>query len=117
MEFSIEFFKTYSDNCPVRDFLDDLKRKDPDDFAIILAGLTKLRNRDYHRPPLSKPIGEELFELRHLGKLNTRIVYFFGKGKRIIAVHGIQNKTQKIPKADLNIAKARREDWERRNKI
>ena len=39
---------------------------DPDDFAAILAGLAKLRQRNYHRPPLSKPIGEELFELRHM---------------------------------------------------
>ena len=64
MEFSVEFNKTKSGGCPVQEFLNDFKKKDPDDFAIILAGLAKLRQGDYPRPPLSKPIGEELFELR-----------------------------------------------------
>ena len=52
----------------------ELKQTDPDDFAAILAGLVKLRNRQHHRPPLSKPVGDNLFELRHVGKLNTRIL-------------------------------------------
>src|SRR5947199_386990 len=35
------------------------------------VGLAKLRDRRYHREPLSKSIGSGLFELRHVGKLNT----------------------------------------------
>jgi len=73
MEFSVEFYKTKSGGCPVQEFLNDLKEKDPGDFAIILAGLAKLRQRDYHRPPLSKPIGEELFELRQRGIPLTQV--------------------------------------------
>lgn len=115
MEFSVEFYKNKSGSCPIQEFLDILKEKDPDDFAIILAGLSKLRQGDYHRPPLSKPIGEELFELRHVGKLNARIIYFFMKGRKIIAVHGIRNKANKIPESDLKIAKSRKQDWEKRN--
>ncbi len=115
IKFNIEFYKTCSDICPVQDFLDDLKKKDPDDFAIVLAGLAKLRERHYHRPPLSKPIGGDLFELRHVGKLNTRVIYFFMKGQRIIAVHGIRNKATKIPGIDLIIAKSRKADWEKSN--
>jgi hypothetical protein len=45
-----------------------------------MAGLAKLRDRGYHRPPLSKPLWKGLFELRHVGKLNTRVLYFFAKG-------------------------------------
>ena len=79
MEFLIEFYESISGRCPVREFLDDLKRTDPGDFVAILAGLAKLKNRNYHKPPLSKAIGDELFELRHIGKLNTRILYFLKK--------------------------------------
>ncbi|MBW1744996.1 MAG: type II toxin-antitoxin system RelE/ParE family toxin [Deltaproteobacteria bacterium] len=86
MKFSIEFYETGSGRCPVRKFLDDLKKSDPDDFAAVMAGLTKLQSRHYHRPPLSKHIGDDLFELRHVGKLNSRVLYFFMKGKRIIAL-------------------------------
>ena len=57
MEFTIEFYETSAGRCPVRDFLDDLKESDPEEFAAILAGLAKLRNREYHRPPLLKMLG------------------------------------------------------------
>jgi hypothetical protein len=75
MEFTVEFYESRSETCPVREFLDELKEDNPDDFAIIMAGLAKLRNRVYHRTPLSKPLRGELFELRHVGKLNTRVLY------------------------------------------
>jgi phage-related protein len=65
--------------------------------------------------PLSKDIGDDLYELRHVGKLNTRILWFFRKGRRIVAVHGIRNKAQKIPASDLKAAKHRMADWIKRN--
>lgn len=111
MQFSVEFYETVSGQCPIRDFLDELKDSNPDDFAAIMAGLSKLRNRQYHRPPLSKKIGDDLFELRHVGKLNTRILYFFMKGQRIVAVHGIRNKGWAIPDRDRKTALDRKNDW------
>jgi phage-related protein len=111
MLFSIEFYETATGQFPVRNFLDDLKASDPDDFAAVIAGLTKLRTRLYHRPPLSKALGNDLFELRHVGKLNTRVLYFFMKGRRIIAVHGIRHKGREIPARDLKTALDRKNDW------
>ena len=75
MEFTIELYESVTGGCPVQEFLDELKETDPGDFAAVMAGLAKLRNRQYHRPPLSKSIGDDLFELRHVGKLNTRMLY------------------------------------------
>ena len=72
---------------------------------------TKLRSRHYHRPPLSMPIGDDLFELRHVGKLNTRVLYFFVKGRRIIAVHGIRSKATRIAARDRKAALDRKRDW------
>jgi phage-related protein len=115
IEFSVEFYKSAAGRCPVREFLLELKASDPDDFAAIAAGLAKLRNRQYHRPPLSKPVGDGLFELRHMGKLNTRVLWFFVKGRRIIAVHGIRNKGQAVPARDLDTAQERMGDWKERN--
>ena len=114
MEFTIEFYVTADGRVPVQEFLDALKQSDPDDFAIVLAGLEKLRNRAYHRPPLSKAIGDGLFELRHVGKLNTRVLYFFMPGRQIVAAHGIRNKSQAIPARDRRIALARMNDWQER---
>ena len=114
MDFTVEFYETESGACPVRDFLEDLKVTDPDDFAAVIAGLAKLRNRQYHREPLSKAVGNGLFEMRHVGKLNTRIIWFFMKNRRIVALHGIRNKSQAIPARDLDTARQRMRDWRRR---
>jgi hypothetical protein len=57
MDFIVEFYETEAGTCPVREFLGELKASDPADFAAVVAGLAKLRNRQYHREPLSKAIG------------------------------------------------------------
>jgi phage-related protein len=114
MDFTVEFYETEKGKCPVQDFLDELKTTDPDDFAAVLAGLAKLRNRQYHREPLSKSLGGGLFELRHVGKLNTRVLWFFMKNRRIVLLHGIRNKGQGIPPRDLATARERMHDWRKR---
>jgi phage-related protein len=115
MEFEVEFYETSDGSSPVREFLEELRQKDPSEHVAVLAGLAKLRNRQYHREPLSKALGGGLFELRHVGKLNTRVLWFFVKGRRIIAVHGIRNKGQAIPARDLDTARARMRDWQERS--
>jgi phage-related protein len=114
MQFVVEFYEMETGRCPMRDFLDDLKASDPDDFAAVLAGLAKLRNRQYHRESLSKSLGGGLFELRHIGKLNTRVLWFFMKNRRIVLLHGIRNKGQSMPASDLDTARERMRDWRRR---
>ena len=117
MDFAVEFYETATGRSPVREFLDDLKASDPDDFAAVLAGLAKLRVRQYHREPLAKALGGGLFELRHVGKLNTRVLWFFAMGRRIIAVHGIRNKGRAISKRDLRTARERMREWQQREKL
>jgi phage-related protein len=115
MEFTVEFYVGASGRSPVQEFLDELKRSDPDDFAAVLAGLAKLRQRQYHREPLTKALGDGLFELRHVGKLNARVFWFFMKGRRIVAVHGLRNKGRAIPARDLDTARERMRDWQARH--
>jgi phage-related protein len=114
MNFSVEFYESKSGLSPVQQFLDELKASDPDDFATVLAGLAKLRNRQYHREPLCRALDDGLFELRHVGKLNTRLLWFFVKNRRIVVVHGIRNKGQAIAARDLEIARERMREWQRR---
>jgi phage-related protein len=114
VEFQVQFYETAAGASPVREFLDDLRSRDPADFAIVLAGLEKLRRREYHREPLSKSLGDGLYELRHVGKLNTRVLWFFASGRRIVAVHGIRNKGRSIAVQDLALAHKRMKDWQRR---
>ena len=113
MDFIVEFYETEA-GCPVREFLDELKTGDPDDFAAVLAGLAKLRNRQYHREPLSKALGDGLFEMRHVGKLNSRVLWFFARNRRIVIVHGIRNKGQAVAARDIRIARNRMHAWRKR---
>jgi phage-related protein len=117
MEFTVEFYETVNGRSPVREFLVELKQSDVNDFAAVVAGLDKLRKREYHREPLSKALGDGLFELRHVGKLNTRVLWFFVKGRRIITVHGIRNKGQAVAARDLGTAQERMRDWKKRNAL
>src|ERR1035437_6832241 len=117
MEFEVVFYETVNGHSPVREFLLELKASDRDDFAAVAAGLGKLRHRQCHREPLTKALGDALFELRHVGKLNTRVLWFFVKGRRIIAVHGIRNKGQAVPARDLDTARERMRDWTERNEL
>ena len=105
---------TANGGSPVQAFLEELKASDPGDFAAVLAGLAKLKNRQHHREPLTKALESGLFELRHVGKLNTRVLWFFIKGRRIIVVHGVRNKGQSIPARDLDTAFVRMRDWQKR---
>ena len=99
---------------PVSGIPGELKASDPDDFAAVVAGLAKLRNRQYHREPLSKALGDGLFELRHVGKLNTRVLWFFMKNRRIVLLNAIRNKGQAIPARELGTARERMRDWRKR---
>ncbi|MEY2427368.1 MAG: hypothetical protein QOJ40_253 [Verrucomicrobiota bacterium] len=117
MEFTVEFYVSASGQSPVREFLLELKASDPGDFLAVTAGLEKLRHRQCHREPLTKALNDGLFELRHVGKLNTHVPRFFVKGRRIIAVHGIRNKGRAIPARDLDTARERMRDWKGRNEL
>lgn len=56
-----------------------------------------------------------LFELHHVGKLNTRVLWFFMKNRRIVTVHGIRNKGQAIAARDIRTARERMNDWRKRS--
>jgi phage-related protein len=114
MEFTVEFYESTGGRSPVLEFLEELRQSDPGDHAAVMRGLAKLRDRQNHREPLTRALDEGLLELRHVGKLNTRVLWFFVKGRRIIAVHGIRNKGQAIPARDRDTALERMRDWQKR---
>lgn len=115
MEFTVEFYVSGSGACPVEEFLADLLKTDESEHDIVSGKILRLKHVQSHKEPLTKALGEGLFELRHLGKLNTRIIWFFRRGRRIILVHGIRNKSQKIQTVDIQVALHRMKDWIERN--
>lgn len=118
MEFEIIFYKDNSDKSPIDELLAELLESNKVLLAQTLKGLEKLRNRAYHREPLSKYIEPGFWELRIRSGTNTlRILYTFAKDQRIILLHGFIKKQQKTPTGDLETARARLKDLKERKII
>ena len=66
------------------------------------------------REPVSKPLGDGIFELRaRHGTLRARLLYYFSKERRLIVfVYGLVKKTLKVDPAAIRLAKKRRNEIE-----
>lgn len=108
MRFQIKFYKDNSGKSPVEEFLFELVKSNRVLLAQTLKGIEKLKNKAYHRQPLSKYLELGLWELRIKSGTNIlRIIYTFTKGQRIILLHGFIKKKQKTPMNDLEEARKR----------
>lgn len=108
MEFEIVFYKNEKGNSPIEEFLVKLKRDNNPLAEQALKGLEKLKNRAYHKEPLSKYIEPGLWELRvKAGTDIVRIFYTFRKGQIIILLHVFVKKQQKTPRVEVEIARKR----------
>jgi phage-related protein len=105
-EWTTEFYVEDDGASPVEEFLDsvDLKTR-----ARFRWSMEQLRRRNIQaREPLVRHLDGDLWELREeSGTSIYRIVYFFFTGRRIVFLHGFQKKTQKTPRQELEIARAR----------
>ena len=111
--YEVEFYDTSEGQCPVQEFLDSLE---PKIKAKTLRTIDLLEtNGPELREPYSGSIGDGIFELRtKQGSNITRVFYFFFVGQKAILTNGFVKKTQKTPKADLDLAQKYKSDYERR---
>lgn len=108
MEFEILFYKDEKGNSPIEKFIVELGKTNRILTAKTRQGIDKLRNRTYHREPLSKYLESELWELRiKAGNDILRIIYTFAKGRIIILLHIFIKKKNKTPTGDLEMARKR----------
>lgn len=115
MDFEVIYYQDSSGKNPVEEFLVDLKRFNNPLAGQAFKGIEKLRNRAYHREPLSKHLEAGLWELRvRSGTDILRIIYTFDKGRIVILLHGFIKKDQKIPVGDLEMARIRLKELKER---
>ena len=108
MEFKVLYYKDSSGGNPIHEFLLELAKDNPDLFAETTKGIEKLRNRVYHKEPLSKFVETGIWELRVKSGSNIlRILYTFSKGQIIILLHVFIKKRQKTPTGELELARKR----------
>lgn len=108
MEFEVFFYKDEKGNSPIEKFLDELEKTNSLLYDQTLKGFEKLKNRAYHKEPLSKYLEPGLWELRiKSGNNILRVMYTFAKGQIIILLHGFVKKQQKTPIKELEEARRR----------
>lgn len=112
--FSIDFYQLPNGEKPVEAFLDSL---DPKMRAKALHSISILEEfGNTLREPNSKAMGGGLFELRiKFASDISRIFYFFVVDNKIILTNGFLKKTMKTPKAQLDLARKYKADYERRH--
>lgn len=102
---SVVFFKNDRGSMPVRDWLLKLT---PEDRKIIGEDIKTV---EYGWPigmPLSKPIGNGLYEVRSdLTQKTISRVFFTIYKNNMVLLHGFIKKDQKTPQKELNIARSR----------
>jgi len=101
------FFRTAAGREPVRDWLKMLAVADRkaigDDIRAVEFGWPL-------GMPLARPLGDGLHEVRtRLPSRNiARVIFFVSRRGCLVLLHGFIKKTQKLPAADLALAKANR---------
>lgn len=111
----VEYYETENGKIPVKEFIDGLDDKMRARAAQDIERLRKWGNE--LRPPHSKYLRNDLFELRIQVASNiSRIFYFFFDEKKIILTNGFIKKTQKTPPREIERALKYKSDYEGRIK-
>jgi phage-related protein len=102
------FFQTDAGNEPVREWLKDLSE---DDRHEIGQDLMRVQWRWPVGMPLCRSLGNGLWEVRSsLPSNRIARVIFCAHGGELVALHGFIKKSQRAPKAELDLAGKRQKE-------
>ncbi len=111
----VDYYKFEDGTNPIDPYLDGL---DPKMRAKVLRAIGLLEEFGTAlRMPHSEHLGDGIFELRvKQGSDIERVLYFFFIGSKAILTNGFTKKQQKTSPGEIQLAKERRADYERRHK-
>jgi phage-related protein len=110
------YYRSVSGRVPVKEFIEaqDVKVREK-----IFADLERLVRENVRLGPpfASKLAGRDFWELRTKapGGDIYRTFYFTFTGRKFVLLHAFQKKSQKTPKADLELAEERMKDYVERS--
>lgn len=107
----VVFYRTPSGGDVVLDWLRALNAPDR---AVVGQDLMRLQFRWPVGMPLCRALGDGLWEVRSSFGSNriARLLFCFSNG-RILALHGFIKKTQKTPDEEVQLARKRKQEFER----
>ena len=103
----VAFYQTEAGNEPVRAWLKSLKKE----YRRAIG--EDIKTAQFGWPigmPLIRKIERDVWEVRSSVKDGIARVFFTVEDQTMILLHGFIKKSQKTPKADLNLAKRRLAD-------
>jgi phage-related protein len=115
--YTVQFYESRKGQEPVKDFLENLTRKEKVKIFKYVALLEEKKpaelSCDSHYKNLSRYPG--LWEVRvDFGRNGYRIFYFYHDEDTVVLLHAFKKKTNETPSEELAIALKNKEDWEMR---
>ncbi len=107
----VRFYRSPSGAEPVRDWLKEMTQADR---RAIGADIATVELGWPIGMPTCRPLGDGLWEVRtSLSSARAARVMFAIIDGRMALLHGFMKTTQKTPKADLDLARKRKKEFER----
>ena len=113
--YTVEFYETRDGQCPVWEFLEDLRIKSASNkdariqhkqvslyIELLQQNGTRLNDN------ITKHLENGIWELR---PGNNRVFYFFYENNTFVLLHQFRKKSQKTPKREIEKAKRERDDY------
>ena len=111
MEREIKYYRTSSGRTPVKSFIDGLNERQQEKVYFVFLLVKTIKVVPKHFLKKLKNCGG-IWEIRVEFKNDLfRFLGFFDGNKLIVLSHAFTKKSQKIHKKEINIAKARMEDY------
>jgi phage-related protein len=104
-------YRTPSGRRPVEEFIDELSDSDA---AAVLAGMEEVRDLGLRA---ARHLDGDIWEVRVDGDRVIYRILFAEEGRRgqiLLALDGLNKKTQTTPRPTIELAKRRLADWRRR---
>ena len=106
------FFRTEAGNEPLREWLKAMSREDRTAIGRTIMTV------EFGWPvgmPICRSMGDGLHEVRTSlsGNRIARVLFYVDKHQRMVLLHGMIKKSQRTPKADLDLARRNQTKHER----
>ena len=107
---NVEHYQSEAGKVPVAEFIDSVDAKSRAKIARTLDLLEEF-GVDLGMP-YARHLEKQLWELRIRHARNRyRIIYFLATGETFVLLHGFTKKTGPVPRADIEVAERRRNDY------
>ena len=107
---NIGYYESAAGRRPVEEFIDLLDVRSRAQVARTLDMLEEFGIS--LSMPYARHLERQLWELRvRHGRNRYRMIYFLHAGHTFVLLHGFTKKTGPVPRADMEIAESRRDDY------